>query len=231
MNADEHEMKLKYMGEYCYQDSVAVMMKGYEIEYSRILTVFSIIDFSRNKFQGDIPKSIGRLNSLRGLNLSHNNLKGHIPILFGNLTNLESLDLSSSELVGEIPQQLTSLKFLAILNFSDNQLAGQIPQGSQFNTFGNDSYNGNLALCGFPLSKKYEEQQPLSPPPTLQHDENSDWEGRFNWKVVVMGYRCGFVFGMVMGYLMLVTRSPEWLMKIVEGKQYKKVKRSKKSAH
>ena len=108
---------------------------------------------------------------------------------------------------------------------------GRIPQGSQFNTFGNDSYNGNLALCGFPLSKICEEQQPLPPSPTLQHDENSDWEGKFNWKVVVMGYGCGFVFGMVIGYLMLVTRSPEWLMKIVEGKQYKKVKRSKKSAH
>ncbi|CAL5415838.1 unnamed protein product [Camellia sinensis] len=176
MNADEHEMKLKYMGEYYYQDSVVVMMKGYEIEYSRILTVFSITDSSRNKFQRDIPKSIGRLNSLWGFNLSHNNLKGHIPTLLGNLTNLESLDLSSNELVGEIPQQLTSLKFLAVLNFSDNQLAGQIPQGSQFNTFGNDSYNGNLALCGFSLSKKCEEQQPLPPSLTLQHDENSDWE-------------------------------------------------------
>ncbi|XP_028070531.1 receptor-like protein 6 [Camellia sinensis] len=209
MNADEQQMKLKYMGEYYYQDSVVVMMKGYEIEYSRILTVFSIIDFSRNKFQGDIPKSIRRLNSLWDLNLSQNNLKGHIPTLFENLTNLESLDLSSNKLVGEIPQQLTSLKFLAVLNLSDNQLVGQIPQGSQFNTFGNDSYNGNLALCGFPLSKKCEEQQPLPPPPTLQHDENSDWEGKFNWKVVVMGYGCGFVFGMLMGYLMLVTRSPE----------------------
>ncbi|KAL7249410.1 hypothetical protein ACSBR1_011577 [Camellia fascicularis] len=231
MNVDEHEMKLKYMGEYYYQDSVVVMMKGYEIKYSRILTVFSIIDLSSNKFQGEILKSIEKLNSLRGLNLSHNNLTGHIPTSLGNLTNLESLDLSSNELVGEIPQQLVSLTFLEVLNLSDNELVGRIPQGGQFNTFGNDSYNGNLALCGFPLSKKCEEQQPLPPPPTLQYDENSDWEGVFNWKVVVMGYGCGFVFGMVMGYLMFVTRSPECLMKIVEGKQYKKVKRSKKSAH
>ncbi|XP_028122870.1 receptor-like protein 9DC3 isoform X1 [Camellia sinensis] len=118
--------------------------------------------------------------------------------------------------------------FLEVLNILDNQLVGRIPQGSQFNTFGNDLYNGNLALCGFPLSKICEEQQPLPPSPTLQHDENSYWEGGFNWKVVVMGYGCGFVFGMVMGYLMFVTRSPECLLKIVEGKQYKKVKRSKK---
>ncbi|XP_028065315.1 receptor-like protein 6 [Camellia sinensis] len=231
INVNEHEMKLKYMGDSYYQDSVAVMIKGYEIELSRILTVLSIIDFSRNKFQGEIPKSIGRLNSLRGLNLSHNNLEGRIPTSLGNLKNLESLDLSSNKFVGEIPQQLKSLMFLEVLNLSDNQLAGPIPQGSQFNTFGNDSYSGNSALCGFPLSKKCEEQQPLPSLPTLQHDENSDWEGGFNWKVVVMGYGCGFVFGMVMGYLMLVTRSPKWLMKIVEGKQYKKGKRSKKSAH
>ncbi|CAL5394625.1 unnamed protein product [Camellia sinensis] len=231
MNSVEHEMKLKYMGENYYQDSVVVMIKGYEIELSRILTILSIIDFSRNKFQGEIPKSIGRLNSLRGLNLSHNNLTGHIPTSLGNLKNLESLDLSSNKLVGEIPQQLTNLMFLEVLNLSDNQLAGPIPQGRQFYTFENDSYSGNLALCGIPLSKKCKELQALPPPPTIQQDKNSDKSSGFSWQVVVMGYGCGFVFGMVMGYLMFLTRSPEWLMKIIEGKQYKKVKRSKKSAH
>ncbi|KAL7207608.1 hypothetical protein ACSBR1_029540 [Camellia fascicularis] len=80
-----------------------VVMKGFEIEYTRILMVFSIIDLSSNNFQGDIPKSIAKLNSLRGLNLSHNNLTGHIPTSLANLTNLESLDLSSNKLVGEIP--------------------------------------------------------------------------------------------------------------------------------
>ncbi|CAL5415840.1 unnamed protein product [Camellia sinensis] len=193
MNVDEH-VKFKYMGETYYQDSVVVVIKGNEIEYSRILTVFSIIDFSRNKFQGEILKSIGRLNSLRGLNLSHNNLKGHIPTSLGNLKNLELLDLSSNKFVGEIPQQLKSLI-------------------------------GNLALCGFPLSKKCKELQLLPPPPTLQQDENSDKSSGFNWQVAVLGYGCGFLFGMVMGYLMFVTRRPEWPMKIVEGKHHKKVKR------
>ncbi|CAL5390313.1 unnamed protein product [Camellia sinensis] len=61
MNVDEHEMKLKYMGQTYHQDSVLVVIKGYEIKLSRILTVFSIIDFSRNNFHGDIPKSIGGL--------------------------------------------------------------------------------------------------------------------------------------------------------------------------
>ncbi|CAL5394631.1 unnamed protein product [Camellia sinensis] len=230
MNVDEHEMKLKYMGDRYYQDSMVVMIKGYEIELSRILIVLSIIDFSRNKFQGEIPKFIGRLKSLRGLNLSHNNLEGRIPTSLGNLKNLESLDLSSNKFVGEIPQQLKSLTFLEVLNLSDNQLAGPIPQGSQFNTFGSDSYGGNLALCGLPLTKKCKELLPLPPPPTLQQDENSDKSSEFNWQVVVLGYGCGFLFGMIMGYLMFVTRRPEWLMKIVEGKHHKKVKRSKKGA-
>ncbi|XP_028107352.1 receptor-like protein 18 [Camellia sinensis] len=103
MNVDEHELKLKYMGDMYYKDYVVMILKGHEIEYSRILRVISIIDLSSNKFIGEILKSIGRLNSLRGLNLSHNNLKGHIPTSLGNLSKLESLDLSSNQLVGEIP--------------------------------------------------------------------------------------------------------------------------------
>ncbi|KAL7250982.1 hypothetical protein ACSBR1_012912 [Camellia fascicularis] len=78
MNVDEHELKLKYM-------------------------VISIIDLSSNKFIEEILKSIGRLNSLWGLNLSHKNLEGHSPASLGNLSNLESLDRSSNQLVGEIP--------------------------------------------------------------------------------------------------------------------------------
>ncbi|KAL7168625.1 hypothetical protein ACSBR2_038961 [Camellia fascicularis] len=146
MNVDEHAMKLKYMGDiYCY-DYVVVIMKGHEIEFSRIVTIISIIDLSSNKFIGEILKSIGRLNSLQDLNLSHSNLKGHIPTSLGNLKSLESLDLSSNK--------LTSLMFLEVLNLSVNQLVWPIPQGSQFNKLKKDSYSGNLALCGFPLSKK-----------------------------------------------------------------------------
>ncbi|KAL7249071.1 hypothetical protein ACSBR1_011270 [Camellia fascicularis] len=64
--------------------------------------------------------------------------------------------------------------FLEVLNLLDNQLAGSIPQGRQVNSFGNDSYSGNLALCGIPLSKKCKELQPLPPPLTFQQDENPD---------------------------------------------------------
>ena len=106
---EPHYMGESYMGESClcesslYQDSVVVTMKGLEIKLQRILTTFTTIDLSSNKFQGVIPEVLERLTILRLLNLSHNNLTGHIPSSLAKLSTLESLDLSSNSLTGEIP--------------------------------------------------------------------------------------------------------------------------------
>ena len=69
-------------------------------------------------------------------------------------------------------------------------------------TFTNASYSGNLGLCGFPLTKTCgndEGQQP-PPSPTIQEDDSGFANG-FHWKVVLLGYGCGFMFGLGMGYL------------------------------
>lgn len=44
-----------------YNDSVELTMKGLDIRLQRILTIFTIIDLSSNKFEGEIPKLLGRL--------------------------------------------------------------------------------------------------------------------------------------------------------------------------
>ncbi|KAG4150206.1 hypothetical protein ERO13_D05G381633v2, partial [Gossypium hirsutum] len=132
-----------------YTYSIGIVMRGQETELVKIFTMWMIIDLSNNQFEGGIPKVIGKLDLLKGLNLSHNNLNGVIPTSIGNLTSLEWLDLSSNRLSGTIPNRLADLPFLSSLNVSENQLHGQIPQGKQFNTFGNDSYEGNKGLCGF----------------------------------------------------------------------------------
>ncbi|KAM4080573.1 hypothetical protein ACJW30_11G027600 [Castanea mollissima] len=98
MNASANKGELKYMGDNYYQDSVTVVMKGFFIDLVKIQSLFTTIDFSNNNFKGEIPKSIGELRSLKGLNFSHNNLTGCMPQSLGNLTNLEWLDLSSNKL-------------------------------------------------------------------------------------------------------------------------------------
>jgi hypothetical protein len=232
MNANAYMGELKYMGDRYYQDSVMVAMKGNFIEMIKIQNLFTTIDFSNNSFKGEILNSIGKLWSLKGLNFSHNNLIGHLPPSLGNLTNIEWLDLSSNKLTGEIPMQLANLTSLAILNLSENSLVGPIPQGKQFNTFTNESFNGNLGLCGFPLTNTCgddKEQQPQTTS-TIKEDD-FEFENGFHWKVVLLGYGCGFMFGLGMGYLVLFSHErPKWLVNMVYGEQRNKVRRSKKNA-
>ncbi|WRX29571.1 Leucine-rich repeat - like 10, partial [Theobroma cacao] len=152
--------------------SVNVTMKRLEIELARTLDIFMSMDFSSNFFYGQIPKELGELISLQALNFSNNHLIGPIPTSFGNMVALESLDLSSNKLGGRIPSQLTNLTFLAVLNLSQNALTGPIPRGKQFDTFENDSYSGNLGLCGPPLSKQCgNDEEPKPPVPMPKEDE------------------------------------------------------------
>ncbi|XP_030967687.1 receptor-like protein 34 [Quercus lobata] len=227
MNVEEREVALKYMGNNYYQDSLNIMIKGQYIEMKRVLTILTSIDFSNNSFRGEMPKIIGSLKSLKGLNFSYNNLIGYIPSSFGNLTNLEWLDLSFNKLGGEIPSQLADLTSLEVLNLSHNQLTGHIPSGNQFNTFNNDSYTENLGLCGFPLSRTCDNQEAKQPPPpTMQQDENG-----FGWRAVSIGYACGTIFGMFMGYLVFKIGKPKWLVRKVKLEQHIMLRRLKNNAH
>ncbi|KAK9274662.1 hypothetical protein L1049_021913 [Liquidambar formosana] len=227
MNANGDKSGLKYMGDSYYQDSVMVTLKGVEIAMDRILTIFTTIDFSCNRFQGHIPKSIGKLCSLRGLNFSHNNLTGHIPSMLENLRKLEALDLSWNNISGKIPDQLASLTFLEVLNLSQNHLVGPIPRGKQFDTFQNDTYSGNMELCGPPLSKKCSGDDAPQPSSLIFHKESELVFGSgFGWRAVAIGYGCGMVFGLVSGCLMFLIGKPDWFVRIAEGKHQKKLKKA-----
>nr|KYP59509.1 Systemin receptor SR160 family [Cajanus cajan] len=197
-----------------YIDSVTVTTKAISMTLNKIPTNFINIDLSINKFEGKIPNVFGELHALKGLNLSHNKFSGSIPQSMGNLTNLESLDLSSNMLNGRIPTELTNLNFLEVLKLSHNHLVGEIPQGKQFNTFLNDSYEGNLELCGVPLSMKCNKDPEEHSPPsqTLWREDRFG----FGWKPVAIGYGCGMVFGVGMGCCVLLIGKPQWLVKWLE---------------
>ncbi|PQM35684.1 receptor-like protein 12 [Prunus yedoensis var. nudiflora] len=105
-----------------YGDAVTITSKGSEMDLVKILTFFTLIDFSCNEFNGSIPEEMGEFKSLYVLNLSCNAFTGEIPSSFGNMRVLESLDLSKNNLSGQIPPQLANLTFLSFLNLSNNQL-------------------------------------------------------------------------------------------------------------
>ncbi|CAL4911136.1 unnamed protein product [Urochloa decumbens] len=157
-------MENQYYHGQTYHFTAAITYKGNKMTITKILTTLVLIDISNNALYGTIPKAIGDLVLLHGLNMSHNALGGSISVQLSNLKNLESLDLSSNELYGEIPQELASLNFLSTLNLSYNMLSGRIPQSPHFSTFSNSSFLGNNGLCGPPMSNQCRNQSEISLP-------------------------------------------------------------------
>ncbi|KAK8514511.1 hypothetical protein V6N12_057413 [Hibiscus sabdariffa] len=216
-DGNEKKDKLEYMvdifagGAWNYAIYLSFTTKGLETEFEELSTIWTVIDFSDNQFFGEIPKTLGELHSLIVLNISNNCLTGPIPSSLGDLSELESLDLSSNKLHGRIPTEFNNLGFLEVLNLSHNHLKGPIPQGKQFDTFNNDSYIGNLGLCGLPLSKGCNNEET---PAKLDRDDDND---EINWKFsILMGYACGLVLGLSMGYIGFTTGKPWWFIRIYE---------------
>ncbi|KAF3655797.1 putative cytochrome 82C2-like [Capsicum annuum] len=206
-----------------YEDSVTVVTKGQELEVVRILSLYTTMDLSINKFEGQIRSMIGDLIALRVLNLSHNGLQGHIPTSLGKLSVVESFDLSFNQLSGDIPETLASLTSLAVLNLSRNNLQGCIPGGPQFATFQNNSYEGNDGLRGFPLSKDCGSSwRPESDSTTgvLDQENNSMLLSELSWKVVLMGYGSGLFIGSSIAYFLLSSRNSNWLSRIADDLEY-----------
>ncbi|XP_059449525.1 receptor-like protein 7 [Corylus avellana] len=191
--------------------SMMMTNKGNNLFYEKVQELLIAIDFSSNKFVGEIPESIGNLKGAQLLNLSNNALIGRIPSSLRNLTELETLDLSQNKLSGEIPQQLAQLTFLEVFSVSHNNLTGPIPQGRQFNTFENKSFQGNTGLCGRPLTRKCENSnEPSSHPSISQESQDFGSPFEFGWKIIVIGYGFGFVVGVIIGPI-VIARKHDWL--------------------
>ncbi|XP_040374368.1 receptor-like protein EIX2 [Rosa chinensis] len=175
----------KYSGDF---EVITVTVKGRASEYFlRNEVLLTIIDFSHNDLEGEIPEEIISLVQLATLNLSINQLSGNIPSKIGNLHLLETLDLSQNQLSGQIPQSLASLTFLSHLNLSCNNLTGRIPSGNQLQTLDDSSiYEGNPSLCGFPLSNCTEGGGNMHEP----HEADDEKLGLYTSEV--LGFIIGF---------------------------------------
>ncbi|WCJ35986.1 Leucine-rich repeat protein kinase family protein [Euphorbia peplus] len=107
----------------------------------------------QNSLHGVIPNEITRCTELRAVYLRANYLQGGIPSDIGNLSHLNILDLSSNMLKGAIPSSIGALTHLHHLNLSTNFFSGEIPDFGALSSFGNNSFIGNLDLCGRQVNK------------------------------------------------------------------------------
>lgn len=91
------------------------------------ISTLRILDLMNNMLRGLIPQRLGNLRKLEELYLSNNRLTGSIPSALGNLGMLEELSLDGNELVGAIPPEIGNLIRLEGLLLSGNEFAGNIP--------------------------------------------------------------------------------------------------------
>uniref|UniRef100_M4F711 Uncharacterized protein n=1 Tax=Brassica campestris TaxID=3711 RepID=M4F711_BRACM len=191
-----------------YVKSVVLANKGLEMKLlGTSFNIYKSIDVSGNRFQGEIPKSIGLLKEMIVLNMSNNAFIGSIPPSLSNLTNLQSLDLSRNRLSGKISPELGKLTFLAWMNFSYNNLEGPIPQGTQIQSQDSSSFLQNSGLCGAPLQKTCSGGEEA----TINKDEEEDQV--LSWIAAEIAYVPGVFCGFVVGHILASYRH-DWFKRI-----------------
>ncbi|XP_065855980.1 polygalacturonase inhibitor-like [Euphorbia lathyris] len=110
---------------------------------------FYVIDFSRNKLEGDASMLFGPNKTTQTIDLSRNLLEFDLSkVVFP--ASLGLLDLNHNKIYGSIPEEMTKLS-LQLFNVSYNRLCGQIPVGGKLQSFDYSTYFHNRCLCGTPL--------------------------------------------------------------------------------
>ncbi|KAF3441406.1 hypothetical protein FNV43_RR15320 [Rhamnella rubrinervis] len=168
------------------------------------------INLSGNNLARKFSDIISSLYALNVLNLSRNNLAGELPQSIEEMTQLMSLDLSQNQFSGEIPMNLSKLAFIKHLNLSYNHFSGRISSSVQLKRFNADSYIGNDALCGPPITQNC----PLEAP----SDEFKKWL----YIGLAMGFFVGFcgTFGSLLisrtwrhAYFSMLFKLKEWVLR------------------
>ncbi|CAN6715598.1 unnamed protein product [Malus baccata var. baccata] len=91
-------------------------------------TDLEVLSFSRNRFGGELPESIGNLSTkLRIFTMGGNLLHGSFPTGVVNLVNLTNLGMEQNYLGGSVPDVIGKLQKLQGLYLNLNQFSGTIP--------------------------------------------------------------------------------------------------------
>ncbi|XP_076918666.1 leucine-rich repeat receptor protein kinase HPCA1-like isoform X3 [Bidens hawaiensis] len=85
------------------------------------LTLYHLL-FENNDFTGNIPSTLGLVQSLEVIRLDRNSLSGDVPSNINNLTNVTEMYLSNNLLTGVLPN-LTGMTLLNYLDLSNNSFS------------------------------------------------------------------------------------------------------------
>ncbi|XP_047944506.1 receptor-like protein Cf-9 homolog [Salvia hispanica] len=190
------------------------------------LRVLVLMSNKLNSTMLEASKTEHPFPKLQVLDISRNAFVGYLPdryfknceVSIGNLNSLRYLNLSSNTLTGEIPVSLGNISILESLDLSWSRLSGKIPS----------DLTGNLGLCGVPLAKQCETTDGKSVfPPQEDDDDESGFIDGFGWRCVMLGYGCGFVVGIGVGYMII--RRPRWLVDFFFGAGYSNSKMKRRN--
>ncbi|KAK7835023.1 receptor-like protein eix1 [Quercus suber] len=103
-----------------------------------------LLDLSNNRFFGPIPIDMGAsMPNLLFLSLSSNNITGNIPASLGDMNSNQVIDLLSNNLTGNITASIGNCSYLKVLDVGGNNLYGGIP-----NSLGASTMKKiNLVVC------------------------------------------------------------------------------------
>ncbi|CAL2262692.1 unnamed protein product [Prunus armeniaca] len=89
--------------------------------------LIKLLDFSLNKFSGNISPGLGQCLQLQVFHAGYNNLSGLLPEDIYNATTLEQIALPANSLYGAISNRIVNLTILTILDLNSNGFSGMLP--------------------------------------------------------------------------------------------------------